>query len=101
MQIDLVQWIIEEAYILIPVQYVIGLLLKKTPGLPDWLIPWILLALGMAGGFFLCDMQIHGLLQGVLVTGITVFANQLYKQTVCKSRDNSQKKPKKDGMPKR
>jgi hypothetical protein len=86
MNIELANFIVKEAYILIPVLYVIGLLLKKTPKLPDWLIPWILLALGMAGGFFLGDMRFKGLLQGVLVTGVTVFSNQVYKQTTCKSK---------------
>lgn len=87
MDTDIMSYIVKDAYILIPVLYVIGLLLKKTPRLADWLIPWILLALGMAGGFFLGDMQLAGLLQGVLVTGATVFSNQLFKQTVYKSKE--------------
>ncbi len=92
MAIDLAKFIVDDAYILIPVLYVIGRLLKKTPGVPDWLIPWILLALGMTGGFFLSGMQIEGLLQGVLVTGVTVFTHQLYKQTACKSKRDLPKK---------
>jgi len=87
MDTDIMSFIVKDAYILIPVLYVIGVLLKKTPRLADWLIPWILLALGMTGGFFLGDMQLIGLLQGVLVTGVTVFSNQLYKQTVYKSKE--------------
>jgi hypothetical protein len=81
-------YIVSESYILIPVLYVIGVLLKKTPKIKDWLIPWILLGLGMIGGFFLSGMQLSGILQGVLVTGVTVFANQLYKQTVVKSKED-------------
>lgn len=96
MDVDLASFIVKDAYILIPVLFVIGLLLKRTPGLPDWLIPWILLVLGMAGGFFLRDMHIDGLLQGVLVTGVTVFGHQLYKQTTCKSKEDSQKRSRKD-----
>ncbi len=92
MEIDLMSYIVQNAYILIPVLYVIGVFLKKIPGIADWLIPWILLGLGMAGGFFLQDMQFEGLLQGVLVTGVTVFANQLYKQTVVKSKDDGNTK---------
>jgi hypothetical protein len=85
---DLMDYIVSESYILIPVLYVIGMLLKKIPNIKDWLIPWILLGLGMIGGFFLSGMQLSGILQGVLVTGVTVFANQLYKQTIVKSREN-------------
>ena len=42
--------------------------------------------LGMIGAFFLSGMKLNGILQGVLVTGVTVFANQLYKQTVIKAK---------------
>ena len=92
MDIDVAQFIVKDAYILIPVLYVIGLLLKRTPKVADWLIPWILLGLGMAGGFFLSDMHFKGLLQGVLITGVTVFSNQLYKQSTCKSKSDKKKK---------
>ena len=79
---DLMDYIVKDAYILIPVLYVIGVFLKRTPRIPDWLIPWILLVLGMIGAFFLSGMKLSGVLQGVLVAGLTVFANQLYKQTI-------------------
>lgn len=79
---NLMDYIIKDAYILIPVLYVIGVFLKRTPRIPDWLIPWILLVLGMVGAFFLSGMKLGGVLQGVLVAGLTVFANQLYKQTI-------------------
>ena len=51
---NVMDYIVSEAYILIPVLYVIGLFLKKIPMIPDWLIPWILLGLGMLGRFFSC-----------------------------------------------
>ena len=86
---DLMDYIVSESYILIPVLYVIGVLLKKIPNLKDWLIPWILLGIGMVGGFFLAGMQLSGVLQGVLVTGVTVLGNQLYKQTAIKSNEDS------------
>lgn len=81
---DFMNYIVKESYILIPVLYILGTFLKETPKLPDWLIPWILLVLGMAGGFFLSGMKFEGILQGVLIAGTTVFANQLYKQTAVK-----------------
>lgn len=86
---DLMSYIVSESYILIPVLYVIGMFLKKIPNIKDWLIPWILLGLAMVGGFFLSGMQLSGILQGVLVAGMTVFANQLYKQTIVKSKEDS------------
>lgn len=77
-------YIVNEAYILIPVLYILGMFLKETPIVPDFLIPWILLGLGMIGGFFLGGMKFEGLLQGILVAGVTVMTNQLYKQTAIK-----------------
>lgn len=81
-EMNLLDFIIKDSYILVPVLYVIGVFLKRTPKIPDWLIPWILLGLGMIGAFFLSGMKLSGVLQGVLVAGVTVFANQLYKQTI-------------------
>ena len=98
MDIDAANFIVKDAYILIPVLYVIGMMLKRTPGIPDWLIPWILLVIGMAGGFFLRDMQIDGLLQGVLVTGVTVFGNQLIKQTTRRSKQDPPKSSRRCGV---
>jgi hypothetical protein len=54
---NLLDYVIQDAYILVPVLYVIG-------------------------AFFLSGMKLSGILQGVLVAGVTVFANQLYKQTI-------------------
>jgi hypothetical protein len=81
MENDIWGYLVKDSYILIPVLYIIGMVVKKTPCIPDWLIPWILLVLGMAGGFFLKGMTFQGILQGVLVAGVTVLTNQLYKQT--------------------
>lgn len=86
MEVNLMDYIISEAYILIPVLYVIAIFIKKIPNIVDWLIPLILLGLGMIGGFFLSGMNLDGILQGVLVAGVTVFGNQLYKQTFIKSK---------------
>ena len=67
---NLMDYIVKDAYILIPVLYVIGVFLKRTPRIPDWLIPWILLVLGMIGAFFLSGMKLGGVLQGVLVADL-------------------------------
>lgn len=89
---DIMNFIVNKSYILIPVLYILGTFLKETPKIPDWLIPWILLALGIIGGFFLAGMKAEGILQGVLVTGVTVMGNQLYKQTAVK-RISDKNKP--------
>ena len=83
---DILKYVIEKALILIPVLYIIGAFLKNTPLLNnnDWLIPWILLVLGVMGGTAIVGITAEGVIQGVLVAGATVFCNQLIKQTANK-----------------
>ena len=81
MEIDFFEYIVKEAYVLIPALYVIGYLLKKTPKIPDWSIPWVLVVLGIGGGLVLAGVSVAGAIQGLLVAGFTVLSNQLYKQT--------------------
>ncbi len=85
---DFQKYLIEQMLILIPVLYIIGMLLKSTPKVIDWVIPWVLLvigviaaiAIGAGAGIAIPD----AIIQGILVTGVTVFTNQLIKQTVNK-----------------
>ena len=42
---------VQDFLILVPVLYVLGLFLKGTPKVPNWLIPWIIGVLGVALGF--------------------------------------------------
>jgi len=81
MEIDFLEYIVKEAYVLIPVLYIIGYLLKRTPRVPDWSIPWALVVLGIIGGLALTGFSVGGVIQGILVAGVTVMTNQLYKQT--------------------
>ena len=83
---DFMQFIMEKALILIPALYIIGIFLKKTPHVSDWMIPWILLIFGVTGAIFLTGDIVNGIIQGVLITGSTVLSHQLYKQT--KKREN-------------
>lgn len=82
MENNIIEFITEDAIILMPVLFVIGLLLKNTPKVADWVIPWVLLVLGVAGGVFIVGEVAGGIVQGVLVAGATVLTHQLVKQTV-------------------
>ncbi|REK74501.1 holin [Paenibacillus paeoniae] len=64
-----------------PVLFIMGLLLKNTPRVPNWTIPWVLLVIGMTGGIVIVGSPVQGIIQGVLVTGATVLTHQLVKQT--------------------
>lgn len=76
---EILTYIVDKAIILIPVLIVIGALLKQTPKIPNWLIPYILLLLGIAGGLSLTGFNVSGVIQGVLVTGVSVYGYEAYK----------------------
>ena len=75
-------YILDNALILIPVIYVIGAILKGTELVKDKYIPVILLPIGIALGMILVGFNVNGFIQGVLVTGVAVYTNQLVKQAL-------------------
>lgn len=77
---DVVQYVVEEALILIPALWVIGAILKHTPSVPDWTIAYILLAIGIVGTVALLGFTPANVIQGVLVAGAAVLGHQLVKQ---------------------
>lgn len=77
---NLMNYITENALILIPVLYVLGAILKGTEKIDDKYIPIILLPVGVALSMFLVSFNINGVIQGILVTGASVYANQIVKQ---------------------
>lgn len=73
-------YILEHCLVLIPALWVIGVLLKNTPKVPNWLIPYVLLVCGVVGACFLVGLTVDGVVQGVLVAGVAVLGHQLLKQ---------------------
>jgi len=78
---DVLEFVSENVYVLVPVIYVIGIFLKQTPKIFDWCIPWILLAVGVALAIGLMGFSVEAIIQGALAAGGAVFTNQLIKQT--------------------
>jgi hypothetical protein len=79
--LDILKYIVEEALIVIPVLWVIGKLLKEIPRIQNWLIPWVLLVVGVLATMGIMGFTIESAIQGVLVAGASVFGHQLLKQT--------------------
>lgn len=77
---DLTTYISSESFIVIPVLYVLGMMLKGTNKISDNLIPLILLVVGIAVCIGINGFNVNSFIQGVLVTGVAVYANQLIKQ---------------------
>ena len=77
---DLIQYVTENALVLIPVLYVIGSILKGIEKIKDKYIPIILLPMGIALAIAIGGVSVDAVIQGILVTGTTVYGNQLIKQ---------------------
>lgn len=77
---DLLSYIKEYALILIPMLYVLGMIMKGLNIIPDKFIPLLLMIFGILGAMGMNGANIDSLIQGVLVTGVTVYANQTIKQ---------------------
>lgn len=76
---DFMKFIVEQALILVPALYVLGMILKNS-SVKDKYIPIVLLVLGVAGSIALMGLSAQSVIQGILVTGAAVFTNQLVKQ---------------------
>ena len=87
MEINIMDYVVEQALILIPVLYILGIMLKQTNKIKDWTIPWILLIVGIVGAIALMGLNANAVIQGILATGMAVYANQLIKQTVKKDHE--------------
>ncbi len=76
----MLEYIVENALVLIPVLNVIGMIIKSTEKISDKYIPLILLFFGVTGTVAILGVSAHSVVQGVLVTGAAVYGNQIVKQ---------------------
>lgn len=79
---DILSYIMDNKLILIPVIYIISYILKETMIVREKFISLILLALGiilsvLMGG----DSIVNNIVQGILVTGTTVLAENIVMET--------------------
>jgi hypothetical protein len=77
---DILNYIVENALVLIPVLIILGSIIKHIEIIPNKYIPLLLLVVGIPGAMSLCGWTVDGAIQGVLVTGAAVYGNQLVKQ---------------------
>ena len=85
---DFMNYIIENALILIPVLYILGSFLKGLENIKDKYIPLVLLAIGIGFSVAIIGFSVDAIIQGILVTGVTVLGNQLIKQYKKKMNNN-------------
>lgn len=77
---DVQSFIVNEALFIVPVLWILGALLKKTPKAADWLIPYVLLVVGIVLSVWTLGFNAQAIAQGVLVTGGAVLGHQLVQQ---------------------
>ncbi|HJV46154.1 MAG TPA: phage holin family protein [Bacillota bacterium] len=65
----------------IPSLNIVGYALKQTPHCPNWLILWVLLALGVIAGILTIGLTVAGVANGIIATGMAVTTHQAFKQT--------------------
>ena len=87
----LLNYIVEDGLILIPVLYVIGYIIKNTNILSNRWIPLVLLVIGIIFSIFLLnDPIVDRVIQGILIAGVTVFIDQVKKQNFEKEGLNNE-----------
>ncbi|MPN32836.1 hypothetical protein SDC9_180317 [bioreactor metagenome] len=77
---EIINYIMDNALVIIPALWILGTIIKAIPFIPDWTIPLILLAAGVPAAMAIIGWNVDGAIQGVLVTGAAVYGNQLVKQ---------------------
>jgi len=87
--LNILDFIDSNIYILTPVLFIIGMILKATPKLPSWLIPYLLGIIGIALCIGIKGCNVGAVIQGVLVSGLSVYGHQLIKQGVSALRGDS------------
>lgn len=76
----ILEYITEQAMILVPVLWVVGMAFKKLETIKDKYIPIGLLVIGIALSNFYLGFSVESSLQGILATGLAVFAHQIKRQ---------------------
>jgi len=76
----MIEYIAENALLLVPVLNIIGMIIKSVEKIPDKYIPLILLFFGILGAVAVMGLSPESVIQGVLITGTSVYGNQVVKQ---------------------
>lgn len=79
------QFIRSDALILIPTLYFLGWILAQTPKIPVWTHAWILMSVAVFSCLLYYGWEIQSVVQGILVTGITVLAKDIIDKRISQS----------------
>ncbi|MFC6331462.1 phage holin family protein [Paenibacillus septentrionalis] len=74
------QYVEPEMLILIPILLFFGWMMKKTPSIPNWVIPYVNTVVAIAGGIALVETVVDGIIQGILVSALSTLSYNMYNQ---------------------
>ena len=83
---DFMGYIMENALVIIPVLYILGMILKGTGKIPENTIPVILLPIGIIFALFIVGFNVNGVVEGSLVTGAAVYVNHFITKQTSKNK---------------
>ena len=79
---DILNYVVQEGLVMIPVLFIIGEIVKGTELLSNKWIPLVVLVISVAfTPLVLGTYTSDNIVQAVLVAGVTVFGNELIKQS--------------------
>ena len=78
---EFLNYISDNALVLIPVIYIVGMFLKGLEGVSDKYIPFVLMFVSIAFSIAMLGLNVDSIIQGILIAGATVLSNQLIKQS--------------------
>ena len=78
---EFLNYISDNALVLIPVIYIVGMFLKGLEGVSDKYIPFVLMFVSIAFSIAMLGLNVDSIIQGILIAGTTVLSNQLIKQS--------------------
>lgn len=61
--------------------WVIGIILKQTPRVPDWTIVYIVTLFAILLAIGLIGLSVETVVQGILCGAVSVYGHQIVKQT--------------------
>lgn len=71
-----------ELLIVVAACWVVGYILKQTPKVPNWSIVYFVTVLAVVAAGLLLGWAVESVLQGILCGAVSVYGNQLYRQTL-------------------
>ncbi|TFB15083.1 holin [Filobacillus milosensis] len=77
---DILNFIMEDALILVPVLMILGKIIKTAKLFPSRYIPLSLLLMSMVLTSIVLGVTFDAFIQSILVAGAAVFGHQLFKQ---------------------